>query len=166
MLLMVTELVTNALKYASPRSRSAGRVVVAYEVVGLNWKLSISDLGVGGKLRVRNRGSVSAPRQIRALCKRRREGTCQISDRPFQGAVKNIQDSWARFRMTTAMKMMNSIQKIKQIPGGPAGIGGVNPRNLFVRGFFWRGGHPKKSPQQRQCQAEAFAQIEREPWRS
>ena len=45
--LLVTELVLNALKHAFPAATKAGRVVVAYEVVGANWKLSISDNGIG-----------------------------------------------------------------------------------------------------------------------
>lgn len=45
--LIVTELVINAVKHAFPDSTHAGDVVVGYEVDGANWKLSISDNGVG-----------------------------------------------------------------------------------------------------------------------
>jgi len=45
--LIVTELVINALKHAFPAEVHAGHVVVGYEVDGRNWKLSISDDGVG-----------------------------------------------------------------------------------------------------------------------
>jgi two-component sensor histidine kinase len=45
--LLVTELVINAIKHAFPTVTRAGRVVVAYEVAGTNWKLSISDNGIG-----------------------------------------------------------------------------------------------------------------------
>jgi two-component sensor histidine kinase len=45
--LLVTELVINALKHAFPAATRAGRVDVAYEVVGTNWKLSVSDNGIG-----------------------------------------------------------------------------------------------------------------------
>jgi chemotaxis protein methyltransferase CheR len=45
--LIVTELVINALKHAFPESSQAGLVIVGYEVDGANWKLSISDNGVG-----------------------------------------------------------------------------------------------------------------------
>jgi two-component sensor histidine kinase len=44
--LIVTELVINALKHAFPDQR-AGQVVVSYAVDGANWKLSVSDNGVG-----------------------------------------------------------------------------------------------------------------------
>jgi two-component sensor histidine kinase len=45
--LVVTELVINALKHAFPDQTRAGHVIVGYEVNGSNWKLSISDDGVG-----------------------------------------------------------------------------------------------------------------------
>ncbi len=45
--LIVTELVINALKYAFTADMKDGRVVVGYEVKGDDWKLSVSDNGVG-----------------------------------------------------------------------------------------------------------------------
>ena len=45
--LIVTELVINALKYAFPDPKEAATVVVTYEVNGTDWKLSVSDNGVG-----------------------------------------------------------------------------------------------------------------------
>jgi two-component sensor histidine kinase len=45
--LLSTELVINALKHAFPAVTRAGQIVVAYEVAGTNWKLSISDNGIG-----------------------------------------------------------------------------------------------------------------------
>lgn len=44
--LIVTELVTNALKYAFPNER-AGQIEIAYEAQGLNWSLIVKDDGVG-----------------------------------------------------------------------------------------------------------------------
>jgi two-component sensor histidine kinase len=44
--LIVTELVINALKHAFPGQRS-GKIVVGYEGHGPNWRLSVSDSGVG-----------------------------------------------------------------------------------------------------------------------
>lgn len=37
----------NALKHAFPGDRTEGQIVVAYETAGTDWKLSISDNGVG-----------------------------------------------------------------------------------------------------------------------
>jgi two-component sensor histidine kinase len=45
--LIVTELVINALKYAFPAQKKAATVMVAYEVNGTDWKLSVCDNGVG-----------------------------------------------------------------------------------------------------------------------
>jgi two-component sensor histidine kinase len=45
--LIVTELVMNALKHAYPNETSKGRITVAYDMIGTNWKLSVSDDGIG-----------------------------------------------------------------------------------------------------------------------
>lgn len=45
--LIVTELVINALKYAFPEEKASAVVKVRYEVSGSDWKLSVSDNGVG-----------------------------------------------------------------------------------------------------------------------
>jgi chemotaxis protein methyltransferase CheR len=45
--LIVTELVINALKHAFPDNAVQGRIVVGFEADGQDWKLSISDNGIG-----------------------------------------------------------------------------------------------------------------------
>ena len=45
--LIVTELVMNALKHAFPDDKVRGQITVAYDVAGTNWKLSVSDDGIG-----------------------------------------------------------------------------------------------------------------------
>jgi two-component sensor histidine kinase len=45
--LIVTELVLNAIKHAFPGNQSDGTVVVAYELDAPDWKLSVSDNGIG-----------------------------------------------------------------------------------------------------------------------
>jgi chemotaxis protein methyltransferase CheR len=45
--LIVTELVINALKYAFPHPDKAGIVTVRYEVNKADWKLTVSDNGIG-----------------------------------------------------------------------------------------------------------------------
>lgn len=47
--LIVTELVINALKYAFPNNKPDAEVIVRYEINGTDWKLSVSDNGVGRK---------------------------------------------------------------------------------------------------------------------
>jgi two-component sensor histidine kinase len=45
--LIVTELVINSLKHAFPEEHPAGKIIVGYEVKDSDWKLSVSDNGVG-----------------------------------------------------------------------------------------------------------------------
>jgi chemotaxis protein methyltransferase CheR len=45
--LIVTELVMNALKHAFPDDKAKGQITVAYDMIGTNWKLSITDNGIG-----------------------------------------------------------------------------------------------------------------------
>ena len=45
--LIATELVMNAIKHAFPSGQNDGRIVIAYDVDGTNWKLSVADNGVG-----------------------------------------------------------------------------------------------------------------------
>jgi chemotaxis protein methyltransferase CheR len=45
--LIVTELVMNALKHAFRDDKAKGQITVAYDMIGTNWKLSISDNGIG-----------------------------------------------------------------------------------------------------------------------
>lgn len=45
--LIVTELVINAVKYAFPTNRSDAEILVKYETLGTNWRLTVSDNGVG-----------------------------------------------------------------------------------------------------------------------
>ena len=52
--LIVTELVINALKYAFPNG-SDGEILVKYTVDGANWRLSVSDNGVGLRKEARAR---------------------------------------------------------------------------------------------------------------
>jgi len=45
--LVVTELVMNALKHAFPNEKPEAAIVVSYKVAGPDWKLTVSDNGVG-----------------------------------------------------------------------------------------------------------------------
>ena len=45
--LITTELVMNSLKHAFPDEKTEGHLVVAFETAGTNWKLSVSDDGIG-----------------------------------------------------------------------------------------------------------------------
>jgi chemotaxis protein methyltransferase CheR len=45
--LIATELIMNAIKHAFPTDQADGRIVIAYDVDGPNWKLSVADNGCG-----------------------------------------------------------------------------------------------------------------------
>ena len=45
--LITTELVMNALAHAFPEEKSSNHITVAYDVDGSNWKLLVTDNGVG-----------------------------------------------------------------------------------------------------------------------
>ena len=45
--LIVTELVMNALKHAFPKEKKDGAIVVSYKVADADWKLTVSDNGIG-----------------------------------------------------------------------------------------------------------------------
>jgi two-component sensor histidine kinase len=45
--LIATELVMNALKHAFPDDKAEGQITVSYETAGTDWKLSVSDDGIG-----------------------------------------------------------------------------------------------------------------------
>ncbi|CAN7484626.1 ATP-binding protein [Mesorhizobium amorphae] len=45
--LIVTELVLNAIKYAFPKEKEAALIQVSYETDGSDWKLTVSDNGIG-----------------------------------------------------------------------------------------------------------------------
>jgi two-component sensor histidine kinase len=45
--LIVTELVINALKHAFPHDRSGGTVIVGFDLAEQNWRLTVSDNGIG-----------------------------------------------------------------------------------------------------------------------
>jgi chemotaxis protein methyltransferase CheR len=45
--LIVTELVMNALKHAFPDEKVEGHITVRFETAGTDWKLSVSDNGIG-----------------------------------------------------------------------------------------------------------------------
>jgi chemotaxis protein methyltransferase CheR len=45
--LIVTELIMNAVKYAFPKSRSSARIDITFEKAKADWKLTVSDNGIG-----------------------------------------------------------------------------------------------------------------------
>jgi two-component sensor histidine kinase len=56
--LIVTELVINALKHAFPQVQLNAEVLVRYETFGSNWRLVVSDNGVGNEENARTKGGL------------------------------------------------------------------------------------------------------------
>jgi two-component sensor histidine kinase len=50
--LIVTELVLNALKHAFPDDRTDRQIAIGFDVAGTNWKLSVTDNGIGAPVGV------------------------------------------------------------------------------------------------------------------
>jgi two-component sensor histidine kinase len=50
--LIVTELILNALKHAFTDNRSERQIAVGFAVAGMNWKLSVTDNGIGAPVGV------------------------------------------------------------------------------------------------------------------
>jgi two-component sensor histidine kinase len=50
--LIVTELILNALKHAFPDDRTDRQIAVGFDVAGTNWKLSVTDNGIGAPVGV------------------------------------------------------------------------------------------------------------------
>ena len=48
--LIVTELVMNALRHAFPNEKVEGQITVGYDMIGTNWKLSVTDDGSAGRM--------------------------------------------------------------------------------------------------------------------
>jgi two-component sensor histidine kinase len=67
--LIVTELTINAIKYAFPTARAGACVLVAFELEGSNWKLSVSDNGAGRRMAAATRSSGLGTAIVAALAK-------------------------------------------------------------------------------------------------
>ena len=76
--LIVTELVTNALKHAFAAGRG-GNVLVEYRCAGPNWAISVSDNGVGMRLRP-DRARAGLGTSIVEALARRLPATISVSD--------------------------------------------------------------------------------------
>jgi len=56
--LIVMELVINALKYAFPHTHSNAQVLVSYETSGTDWRLAVSDNGIGSRATAVGKGGL------------------------------------------------------------------------------------------------------------
>lgn len=78
--LIVTELTINALKYAFPTRRARSRVLVAFELRGADWKLSVSDNGSGRAAAPTTSSSGLGTAIVAALAKQLKARIHEVSD--------------------------------------------------------------------------------------
>jgi two-component sensor histidine kinase len=99
--LIVTELVLDALKHAFPPE--AGRILVAFEVAGTEWKLSISDNGTGMPRDDAGRPGQEGPSLGTSIVKtlaQQLEAEVEVSTGPTGSAVSITHASVASGRMS------------------------------------------------------------------
>jgi two-component sensor histidine kinase len=92
--LIVTELVINALKYAFPNRDKPAAIAVRYEVSGPDWKLSVSDNGVGRPENQVARAKLGLGSSIIIALARRLEAQVQTTSSP---AGMNVSIAHATF---------------------------------------------------------------------
>ncbi len=78
--LIVTELVINALKHAFTAETNTGRIVATYRIEGHDWKLTVSDNGVGKP--IRDQSATGLGTSIVAALVRQLDGRIEISTGP------------------------------------------------------------------------------------
>ena len=109
--LVVTELVINALKYAFPDRSKTATIVIRYEVSGTDWKLSVSDNGVG---RPQNRPASAKPGLGTSLIKalaRRLEAQVEIES---SSAGMNVSIAHATFTSRSELPVQGQIPELLQ----------------------------------------------------
>jgi two-component sensor histidine kinase len=100
--LIVTELVINALKYAFPDGE--GKILVRYDPDGANWRLSVSDNGVG--LRKSDRGSAGLGKTIVEALAKQLNAHVEILSGPHGTTVSiSHETSIADKRVSTAWRI-------------------------------------------------------------
>jgi chemotaxis protein methyltransferase CheR len=77
--LIITELVINALKHGFPDGRG-GEILVSYKVDQANWRLSVSDSGLGSQLTSGRRGSTGLGTSIVEALAHQLKARVEISD--------------------------------------------------------------------------------------
>jgi PAS domain S-box-containing protein len=78
--LIVTELVINALKHAFPADGAVGLITVTYDVEGENWRLAVSDNGIGRPEACFDRTPPGLGTSIVEALARQLDGRVKVSD--------------------------------------------------------------------------------------
>lgn len=78
--LIVTELIINSIKYAFPRTRKSARIRVTFETAQADWKLTVSDNGIGKRPHETSNASTGlSTALVAALAKQLRAQTSETS---------------------------------------------------------------------------------------
>ena len=88
--LIVTELVINALKHAFVGDRTAGQIVISYDVLKTSWRLAVSDNGVGKPLGKSAKTIAGLGTSIVEALAKQLEGEVAISVTPPHGTTVSI----------------------------------------------------------------------------
>jgi two-component sensor histidine kinase len=86
--LIITELVINALKHAFP-GRREGEILVRYDADGVDWRLSVSDNGVGRSDEVHERVRIGLGTSIVEALAHQLDARVEVSSGP-QGTIVSI----------------------------------------------------------------------------
>ena len=86
--LIITELVINALKHAFP-GRREGEILVRYDADGVDWRLSVSDNGVGRPDKVHERVHIGLGTSIVEALAHQLDARVEVSSGP-QGTIVSI----------------------------------------------------------------------------
>jgi two-component system, sensor histidine kinase PdtaS len=78
--LIVTELVINALKHAFPADGAVGLITVTYDLEGENWRLAVSDNGIGRPEAYFDRAPPGLGTSIVEALARQLDGRVKVSD--------------------------------------------------------------------------------------
>ncbi|MDT3687450.1 MAG: histidine kinase dimerization/phosphoacceptor domain -containing protein [Pseudorhodoplanes sp.] len=100
--LIVTELVINALKHAFPGERAGGTVNVAYDIAGPNWRLSVSDDGIGKPTSHSDKPNPGLGTTIIEALARQFDASVDVAMDPQGTTVSITHASFAVFRLPAA----------------------------------------------------------------
>jgi chemotaxis protein methyltransferase CheR len=105
--LIVTELVINALKHAFPADRAVGLIIVTYDVEGENWRLAVSDNGIGRPEACLDRAPPGLGTSIVQALARQLDGRVEVSD-ALPGTSVSITHGLFKFGLADRSIILNS----------------------------------------------------------
>jgi two-component sensor histidine kinase len=93
--LIVTELVINALKHAFPDDKADGQIIVTYDAAETNWRLTVSDNGIGKPEGVLDKTRSGRGTSIVEALAKQLDARVEISQDPCGRTVSIIHEPFA-----------------------------------------------------------------------